>query len=182
MCELSVRFHETIDRFNFLQRPTECIAEYFDTHPTAYKIALIFNHLFRAAMIVGIMFIPHVPLAASMSICFVGSLIYRLTVERNCAYKFALPAFFGAMAFMFALPAFISMINGAAFLTAAAGIKAFVSFVPLVLYGGYVLLTVNYDVDKALGRLPGQEAPKACCQKEEPEPPPIEECHCHSQV
>lgn len=183
MAELSVRFDNCIDRFNILKAPTECIANYFDTHPTAYKIALIMNHLFRAGMMVGIMFIPHLPLAAGMAICFAGSLFYRLTVERNCAYKFALPAFAGAAAFMLALPAFISMVNGTGFASVAVGFKTCASFIPLALYGAYILLTVNHDVNKTLARLQAKEAVKeTCCESEdeESEPPLAKECCCHT--
>jgi hypothetical protein len=161
---VSVRFNETIEKYNILSAPTEYIATFFEKQPAAYKIALIINHLFRAAMMVGIMFIPQIPLAASMSICFVGSLFYRLTVERNCAYKFALPAFFGAAAFMLALPAIIGMINGTAFATIGSGFQAFGSLVPLALYGAYIILTVNYEVNKTLERL---NSKKPCCSVQE---------------
>jgi hypothetical protein len=68
-------------------------------------------------------------------LCFVGSLFYRLSVEKNCAYKFALPAFAGSMAFMIALPALISMINGVAFANVASGFANCALFLPLLFYG-----------------------------------------------
>jgi hypothetical protein len=160
MMSCAVRFHDFIEKYNLLEKPTVAIGEFLNKHPTVYKIVLIFDHLFRAAMMVGLMFIPHIPIYASMSFCFVGSLIYRLTVEKNCAYKFALPAFAGAAAFMLTLPALINMINGVAFLTAGSGLLTCASFAPLLLYGTYIFLTVNYDVDSALGRLPLPD----CCQ------------------
>ena len=149
--DLSVSFHDCLDSFNILKEPTSKLSDYFDSHPTAYKIALIVNHLFRAAMMVGLMFIPYVPLPVSMAVCFVGSVFYRLTVEKNCAYKFALPAFAGAAAFMLALPGLISMINGIAFTSFATGLLACATFVPFILYGAYIILTVNYDVNEKMG-------------------------------
>lgn len=164
MTGLSVRFHNCIERANCLTAPTKHLANFFDAHPTAYKIALIINHLFRAVMMVGLMFIPQVPLAISMGVCLVGSLFYRLTVERNCAYKFALPAFAGAAAFMLALPALINILNGGAFVSLSSTLQSGASLIPLAIYGTYIVLTVDYDVDKMLGLLPVQK--------------PLEECQC----
>jgi hypothetical protein len=149
--------HGCIEKYNVLEAPTISCASFFDRHPTAYKVALIFMHLFRAAALVGIMFIPNLPLSASMPICFVGSLIYRIIVEKNCPYKFALPSFAGAAAVMIALPSLLSMINGTAFLTAASGTAACAAFLPLIAYGTYITLTVSYDVDANKAR--------CCCSK-----------------
>jgi hypothetical protein len=160
MSNLSVRFHTWIENNNILQRPTTYLVNVFDKHPTLYKIALMINHLFRAAMMVGFMFVPGIPFSAKMGICFVGSLFYRLTVERNCAYKFALPALAGAMAFMLAVPALLSLINGMAFTSLLSGCLTCAALIPLPIYLTYVLLTVNYDVDETLGRLPKEE----CCK------------------
>jgi len=168
--DLSIKLHECIDRWNIFEKPTTYLGNFLEKHPTIYKITLIINHLFRAVMMVGLMFIPGVPLYASMPICFVGSVFYRLTVEKNCAYKFALPAFAGAAAFMLALPAFINMINGIAFLTIASGFATCASFLPLLLYGTYICLTVNYDVNKTLEKIKNKQT---CCEEE------IEVvCHC----
>lgn len=155
---LDVRFNDFVDSINILKKPTEKLASFFEDHPTAYKVALVFNHLFRAAVMVGCMFIPGLPPLAGLGICFVASVFYRLTVEKNCTYKFALPAFFGSVAFMLALPALIGMINGTAFTTVASAISATSAFIPLALYGTYILLTVNYDVNKNL-------KPKGCSCK-----------------
>lgn len=163
MIDASLRYHNCIESCNFLHAPTKFIANIFDNNPTIYKIALLINHLFRAGMMVGVMCIPHIPFAPVMAICFTGSLFYRLTVERNCAYKFALPAFFGAAAFMLALPAIISMINKTAFTSIGSGFKACVSLIPLILYSIDITLTVNYNVNKALGLLQDENS---CCKKQ----------------
>lgn len=145
---MDVSFNDFIDRNNCLKGPTDKLATFFENHPTLYKVALVFNHLFRAAVMVGFMFIPGLPPLPAMGVCFAASLFYRLTVERNCAYKFALPAFAGSVAFMIAIPALIGFINGAALFSVSSALMASASFIPLALYGAYVLLTVNYDVNK----------------------------------
>lgn len=157
---MSVALHNCIENYNILARPTAFLAEFFDNHPNIYKVALIISHLFRAAMMFGFMCIPGIPLAASIPVCFAGALFYRLTVERNCAYKFALPAFAGSTAAMLAVPAIMGMISGAAFATAGACAFACFSLLPLPLYAAYILLTVNYDVNKAIeDRIP------PCCRQ-----------------
>jgi hypothetical protein len=172
MTGLSVKFHGCIERYNLLEEPTKWIADRLNVYPTLYKIVLVVAHLFRAAMMVGFMFIPHLALWTKMALCFAGSLFYRLTVERNCAYKFALPAFAGAVAFMLALPAFINMINGVAFISVASGFLTCLSLLPLPLYWAYIVLTVDYDVDKTVGsrkpQIQSQEAVCHCAQSEKP--------------
>lgn len=174
---MCISLNRYLDEWNPLTVPTDWLGNFLESHPTVYKITLIINHLFRAAMMVGLMFIPHVPLAASIPICLVGSLFYRLTVEKNCAYKFAIPAFAGAAAVMLALPAIMSIIEGSAFTTVATGFKNVASFIPFSIYAGYIILTVNYDVDKALARFESQETDSSLIV------PPLEtqnQCHCHS--
>src|ERR1700678_1214627 len=95
-CDLVL--NDWIERYNVLREPTEQINAYFVDHPNMYKAALIANHIFRAvAMVAFTLLLPFSPLV-NMAICFAGSLFYRLTVEKNCAYKFALPAFAGSIA------------------------------------------------------------------------------------
>lgn len=166
--EVAIRFHNCIERYNILNSATNRIAPFFNSHPTAYKIALIVNHLFRVAAMVGFMFIPGMPLIPGMAICVVGSVFYRLTVEKNCAYKFALPALFGAAAVMLAIPAVINLMHTAGATSILSGFKAGASFMPLAFYAIYIILTVSYDVDKTLGRLPSQQTPNTCCSKHNP--------------
>jgi|GEM_PF-1893818 len=154
-------FNNCIDRWNVLTKPTDCLAKFFGKHPALYKVALIVNHLFRVAMMVGFMFIPRIPKVPGMVVCFTASLFYRLTVEKNCAYKFALPAFAGALAVMLAIPAITNMINKVAFTSAGRGVLSCVSLIPIPLYVAYLLLTVSYDVDQNLKR---QLEDKNCCQ------------------
>ena len=90
---LDVALHNCIEKYNILQKPTEQIAGYFREHPNVYKAALLVNHIFRALAMAS--FCAALPFSApiNIGICFAGSLFYRLTVETNCAYKFALPSF-----------------------------------------------------------------------------------------
>ncbi len=154
-------FNNFIDKWNVLTRPTDCFAKFFGKHPALYKAALIVNHLFRAAMMVGFMFIPGIPKVPGMVICFTASLFYRLTVEKNCAYKFALPAFAGALAVMLAIPAITNMINKIAFTSAGRGVLSCVSLIPIPLYIAYLLLTVSHEVDENFKR---QLDNKKCCE------------------
>lgn len=139
--------HQCIERTNFLAKPTDKINEFLYKHRTLYKVVLIANHLFRAAaMLAFMLFLPFVPLA-NLAICLGGSLFYRLTVENNCAYKFALPAFAGATAALLAKTAWIPIITGVALSSIGAWALALASLVPITAYIVYIALTVSYDVD-----------------------------------
>ncbi len=83
----------------------------------------------------------------NLGICFAGSLFYRLTVETNCAYKFALPAFAGSIAFPMGMTALTSLVTGVAFASMYAFGLAVLTLVPLAAYVTYIVLTVSYDVD-----------------------------------
>lgn len=133
---LSTKLHDAITDYNVLTKPTDQLVEYFAYHPTAFKIALLVNHIFRAAAMVGFMIALPVSTPVSIGICLAGSLFYRLTVESNCAYKFALPAVGGSIAFLIGKSALENLAN-----------STFATCIPLALYGAYVVLTVNYDVD-----------------------------------
>lgn len=147
---LAARLHDGITTYNILKKPTDRIAEYFAEHPKVFKVALIVNHIFRAAAMVALMMILPFSLPVNILVCAAGSLFYRLTVESNCAFKFALPALAGAAAFMIAKTALASIISGVAFATLGAFAIAFVALIPLAVYVAYVILTVSYDVDHKL--------------------------------
>jgi len=125
---MATRLHHLIDRYNVLSNPTRRISNSMHDHPRLYKFALLVNHIFRAAAMAALAMVLPFSTLANAAICFAGSLFYRLTVETNCAYKFALPAFAGAMAFLL----------------------AGVSLLPISAYAAYVILTVSYDVDSRL--------------------------------
>ncbi len=147
MSSLDVTLHNFIEKYNVLQKPTEQISEYFREHPNFYKVALLVNHVFRALAMAAFCYMLPFSAPVNIAICFAGSLFYRLTVETNCAYKFALPAFAGSVAIPIAITALNSLVTGVAFASLSAFGLAFISLIPLVTYVTYIVLTVNYDVD-----------------------------------
>ena len=104
-------------------------------------------HVIRALMTAAFCAALPFSVPVNLAVCFAGSLIYRLTVETNCAYKFALPAFAGSIAIPMAATACTELVHGLAFASLSATAVAFASLVPLAAYMTYVVLTVNYDVN-----------------------------------
>lgn len=143
----ALRFHTFIDKYNILHKPTEIVRDFLNNHRTFYKVVLVVNHIFRAVMMTALMLaLPYsIPVKAAFS--FSASLLYRLTVENNCAYKFALPAFAGSLALPIAKTALPKVINSVAFTSMKMFARTFSSFLPLIAYITYIVLTVSYDVD-----------------------------------
>ena len=148
---LSVFLHDVIEKWNVLQEPTKQVEEYLLDHPDLYKAALLANHIFRAASMAAFSLCLPFSAPVTAAICFGGSLFYRLTVEINCAYKFALPAFAGMIAFQIAQTALADLISGVALASLGTLTFASVSLLPLVAYFAYIVLTVSYDVDVKVG-------------------------------
>ena len=146
---LSTKLHNAIVEYNVLQKPTELIGNFFEENPTVFKIALIANHFFRTISMIAFMLVMPYSMPANIACCFIGSLFYRLTVEKNCAYKFALPAFGGAIAYLTGKKALESLISSVAFESLNAFGAACFELVPLMAYTAYVVLTVDYDVDNS---------------------------------
>jgi hypothetical protein len=117
-------------------------------YPNLHKTALVVNHLFRAVAMTALYGVMPFSMPVNMGICFGGSLFYRLTVETHCTYKFALPAFAGSIAFPLANTAVNYAVSGLAFSCLGAFVDTLTSALPLIAYLSYVVLTVNYDVDK----------------------------------
>jgi hypothetical protein len=144
---LDLSLHNAIENYNVLQGSTDLISDYFRSYPSLFKVALLVNHVFRAAAMIAFSLMLPFSTLVNIGICFAGSLFYRLTVETNCAYKFALPAFAGSIAFPMGVSAMTGLINGLAFASLSAFGIAFASLLPLSAYIAYIALTVNYDVD-----------------------------------
>lgn len=127
--------------FDPLTRPTQAVKDWLSDHPTVFKIALIANHLFRAAMMTG--FMMALPYSAPVNglICAAGTLFYRLTVQGYCPYKLDVTSLFGATSIMVAKMRLPSIINGIASKSLVGLAGAFVSVVPLTLYAIYVVVT-----------------------------------------
>ena len=145
---MSVQLHQALTSpANILILWTLSVDEFFNSHPTLYKVALVANHLFRATLMAALMYTMPCSLLVTASICFAGSLFYRLTVENNCAYKFALPSYGGALAFFSAQTAWVHIVSGAMFTSISLSALSIASFLPPIAYVTYILLTVDYDVD-----------------------------------
>jgi len=140
---LSIHLHQFIERNSPLNKWAGQTRTFLLSRPHFYKVALVVNHLFRTALMAAFFVI----FPSALCACLAGSLFYRLTVENNCAYKFALPSFGGACAYLCADRAATRVITGAAFASLKAFAWATASFLPLAAYLGYIVLTVSYDVD-----------------------------------
>lgn len=79
---------------------------YLEQNPRLYKVTLLVNHLFRAVCMGALMFVLAEAFSPVLAcgVCLGGALLYRITVEGNCAFKFALPATFGGFALWTASP------------------------------------------------------------------------------
>lgn len=114
---------------------------YLRENPQLHKVVLMLNHLFRTLVMRAMLQVP-----GALPFCVAGSLIYRITVEKNCAFKFTLPALAGSLAIELAV-GLIPLISGIAFLSLESFVTAFISVIPLLLHSIYVYLTVDYEVD-----------------------------------
>ena len=146
---LSTKLLNAIVECNVLQKPTEVIVNFFDQNPTVFKIALVANHFFRTISMIAFMLVMPYSMPMNIVCCFIGSLFYRLTVEKNCAYKFALPAFGGALAYFMGKTAIDSLISEVAFESLNAFGAGMLGLVPPMAYTACVALTVDYDVDNS---------------------------------
>jgi hypothetical protein len=135
---MAASLHNFIDRHNILVGLTKKFQEVFSKSPTLYKVVLVANHLFRAAMMFTLLKCLPLSWPINGAVCLLGSFFYRLTVENNCAYKFALPSFAGGLAI--------------AVLASAKAIFLPLSLLPSIAYGAYIVLTVSYDVDAKMKR------------------------------
>ncbi len=149
---LDVQFHQALQKVNGLERPTQWCANQARNHPDFYKGVLVINHLFRAVSIWAFLKYCQSPMKIKLAICFGGSLIYRLTVESNCAYKFALPAFFGGAALLTASRSAAKIMNRSALRTFKSLGHASLNMVPIAGYLVYITLTASYDVDNPKNR------------------------------
>jgi hypothetical protein len=143
MPALEVTLHDFIEKHNVLARPTMKIQNWRMENPNLYAVVLLANHVFRAVSMFALSKVLIFPTPINFAICFAGSLFYRLTVEVNCAYKFALPAFAGSIA----IASVHEMVHGVAFASLSESSRAFFFLAPLVAYASYICLTVSYDLD-----------------------------------
>ena len=67
----AIQFDSCLEKLKMFERPAKSIMNFLEKHPTVYKVSLVFWHLVRAAMMVGMMCIPGIPLYVSMPVGFV---------------------------------------------------------------------------------------------------------------
>ena len=144
----AARFHTFIEKYNVLEGPTRQVDTHLKNHPNLYKATLLANHVFRAASMTAFHKVLPYSTPVNTSLCFGGSLFYRLSVETNCAYKFALPAFAGSIALPAGKEALTNLLTGVAFASRSKFVSTLVSLIPVTAYVTYITLTVSYDVDK----------------------------------
>ncbi|MCB1109812.1 MAG: hypothetical protein KDK64_02435 [Chlamydiia bacterium] len=144
---LDVRFHNFIDRHSPLKTPTQYVERKAKENPFLFKGVVVMNHLFRALSMWAFLKFHKASMNTKVAFCFAGSLGYRLTIETKCAYKFALPSFAGAVAFLVGKESLPRVINGAAFKSIKSLGNATLNLAPLTGYMIYIILTTSYDVD-----------------------------------
>lgn len=149
------QFHKALMKINYLPDATKWCDQKAKEYPNVYKGVLVANHLFRAVAIWAFLKYNRSSMKVKLAMCFTGSMVYRLTVESNCAYKFALPAFFGGAALLTAGHTTAKILNGSAFRTFKSIGNATLNMVPITGYLAYIVLTTSYDVDH----------PKKTCSK-----------------
>ena len=144
---LDVRFHRFIDHYNPLKAPTQYVERKAKENPFLFKGVIVMNHLFRAFSMWAFLKVHKASMRTKMVFCLAGSVGYRLTVETRCAYKFAIPSFAGAVAFLLGSKSLPRVINGAAFKSIKTLSNATLNLAPLGGYMVYIILTTSYDVD-----------------------------------
>jgi hypothetical protein len=147
---MAIALHNAIERYNILKAPTDQINNYLNHHLVFRKTALLVNHIFRTVSILAFQNLFPSSAPINLAMCFSGSLFYRLTVETHCAYKYALPAFGGAISFLIGKQAISHVIHGVAFTSLSTLASTLSALTPLACYVSYILLTVSYDVDASI--------------------------------
>ncbi len=88
------------------------LAKEFDKRPLLYKTALTVSHIFRAVMMCALMSLsPFFTFGVILPL----SLLYRVTVERFCTFRFTLPSLVGGSAMIFAQTSIIGGFSLAAY-------------------------------------------------------------------
>lgn len=83
-------------------------SKFLDRNPTLYKTALVIIHICRASM-------TYTSPLFTVLVILPYSLLYRISVERSCPFRFTFAAMFGAFAFHLSLISPLGMIPLAAY-------------------------------------------------------------------
>ena len=150
----------------FVRNIVEPAGRKLDKHPVLHKVVIIVAHIFRMlAMLALISFLPF-GLVTNCILSLSGSLFYRIAIERNCPFRFAIPACLGAMAFAFSVPHLVALIAKTTF---SQFMQALTTAIPFGIYLGYIIWSANSEVNahrKALqlmSRRPETNITGSCC-------------------
>lgn len=87
---------------------SDTFAKEFDKRPTVYKISLVVSHIFRSVMMSALMSAsPFFTIGLVVPL----SLLYRVTVERFCSFRFTLPSLLGGAALILSNHSFFGYIS-----------------------------------------------------------------------
>jgi hypothetical protein len=151
MCSVIVNDAKTYKWYDF-DKSLDCmfnpVGEWLDAHPFVNKVVVVANHFFRAvAMHTFMCFLP-LSLLINFTVGLAGSLFYRMTIERFCHFRFALPSFLGAIAFSISYNLLQTVMRRVALNSFKFMAYAFITALPLVQYIGYVLVITHQAVEK----------------------------------
>lgn len=126
----------------------QAVASFLRDNKGIHLIVLLINQIFRAVMMAAtIVTMPFTPMA-NLAMCFGMAAFYWITVERNCAFQFALPSFFGGAAYELSKPALPALVYGTAFRSFQALAVTLSCAWPLCLYSLAVTVIVHRDVER----------------------------------
>lgn len=121
--------------------------EIFNQHPLINKIVVLAIFIFRSAMMSAYM--AALPFTSVPSF-FIGlgiSVFYRVTIEPDCRYRFAILSCVGAETYSISKPALLALINGMAFRSLITLSMTLLSAAPFAICATVILSEVNQNVD-----------------------------------
>lgn len=124
------------------------IGNYLEKNPALYKAVVVINHLFRAMLMAVFMVALPYGLAMSCAVSLGASLFYRLTIERNCAFKFALPSCLGGISYHLSRYGVHSMVAGIMLRSVDLLNAGFIGSLPLTLWTFAIISITDDDVEK----------------------------------
>ena len=140
------------------------MGNWLDRHPTVYKVAVIAMHVMRAISMAALMFImPFHPLL-NFSLSLIASEIYRIVIERHCAFKFAELSCLGGEALLLSHHSLSQLTHQIALETFKRVSLSLLGIVPLAAYLGAVIAISIKNVDEKLSIITkATEQTKSCC-------------------
>lgn len=143
----------------FVENIVEPIGRQLDANPLIHKIVVFAAHLIRLiGSLALITFLPFsMPVNCVLSLA--SNIFYRITIERNCSFLFAINDCLGAMALHFTIPYLVNQLALSSFAMLAATLA---STVPFLAYLGYTVWVTHSEVEER-SRLLNSQKPKSCC-------------------